>query len=433
MQIEMGKANAAGLVSTNSIRGGANRQVLERICETTTIFNAWSDEPWINSGAAVRVSLICFGNTKLKPVLNNAEVAAIYADLTAGNNEVTSDLTTAKSLVENAGASFQGSQKIGAFDISGDLAREWLTLPNPHGKPNSNVLKPSWNGLDVTRRPRDGWIIDFGVKMPEMEAAFYEVPFDYVVTHVKPERIKNNRAVRAKYWWRHGDPQPAMRSALKDLPRYIATSEVAKHRIFSWLNAAILPDKRLIIIARADDVIFGILNSHFHEIWALRTGASLGLTPCYRPSITFETFPFPMGLTPADTNGAIETLDSGAIIPTVAAEYRDHAIAIAEAAFQLNQLRENWLNPPEWIERQPEIVAGYPERIIAKPAFAAQLKQRTLTNLYNKRPAWLVNAHVKLDQAVAAAYGWENNAAELNEAEILQRLLALNLARGKAD
>ncbi|WP_304300545.1 hypothetical protein, partial [Chromatium okenii] len=99
--------------------------------------------------------------------------------------------------------------------------------------------------------------------------------------------------------------------------------------------------------------------------------------------------------------------------------------------FQLNQLRENWLNPPEWIERVPEVVAGYPDRIIAKPAFAAQLKQRTLTNLYNKKPAWLVNAHVKLDQAVAAAYGWENNAAELNEAEILQRLLALNLARGK--
>ncbi|WP_197710967.1 hypothetical protein [Chromatium okenii] len=95
-------------------------------------------------------------------------------------------------------------------------------------------------------------------------------------------------------------------------------------------------------------------------------------------------------------------------------------------------MRENWLNPPEWIERVPEVVAGYPDRIIAKPAFAAQLKQRTLTNLYNKKPAWLVNANVKLDQAVAAAYGWENDAAELNEAEILQRLLALNLARGNA-
>jgi hypothetical protein len=162
-------------------------------------------------------------------------------------------------------------------------------------------------------------------------------------------------------------------------------------------------------------------------------GTSLGATPRYTPSTTFETFPFPIGLTPANTGGAIETLNSGAIIPIVAAEYQSHAKAVAEAAFQLNQLRENWLNPPEWIERQPEIVAGYPERIIPKPEYAAQLKQRTLTNLYNERPAWLANAHLKLDCAVAAAYGWENNAAELNEAEILQRLLTLNLAREKAN
>ncbi|WP_197710971.1 class I SAM-dependent DNA methyltransferase [Chromatium okenii] len=59
-QIEMGKERCWFSIN-HSIRGGANRQVLERICATTTIFNAWSDEPWINSGAAVRVSLICFG------------------------------------------------------------------------------------------------------------------------------------------------------------------------------------------------------------------------------------------------------------------------------------------------------------------------------------------------------------------------------------
>ncbi|MBK1642157.1 hypothetical protein CKO12_09760 [Chromatium okenii] len=425
-QIETGKANAAGLVSTNSIRGGANRQVLERICKTTTIFNAWSDEPWINSGAAVRVSLICFGNTEVMPVLNGEKVAAIYADLTAGTIEATSDLTDANTLTENAGVAFQGSQKIGAFDIAGELARDWLLLPNPHNKPNSDVLKPSWNGLDVTRRQRDGWIIDFNVKMPEIDAAFYEAPFDYVVTNVKAERIKNPRLVRAKYWWRHGDPQPAMRTALKELPRYIATPHVSKHRIFVWMHQSILPDKMLIVITRADDTTFGVLHSRFHEIWALRMGTSLGATPRYTPTTTFETFPFPTGLTPADTGSGIETLDSGAVIPTVATAYRNHAVAIAEAALQLNQLRENWLNPPEWIERVPEVVAGYPDRIIAKPTYAVLLKQRTLTNLYNKNPAWLVNAHVKLDQAVAAAYGWSN---ELSETEVLQQLLACNKAR----
>ncbi|MBV5308111.1 DNA methyltransferase [Chromatium okenii] len=430
-QIELEKANAAGLVSTNSIRGGANRQVLERIYKTTTIFNAWSDEPWINSGAAVRVSLICFGNTKLKPVLNNAEVAAIYADLTAGSIEAGSDITTAKPLIENANACFMGASKKGAFDIAGNLARQWLPLPNPNGKSNAIVLRPLCNGIDLTRRDRDVWIIDFGIDISENDAAFYEMPFTYLTEKVKPIRENNNRESYRRYWWRHAEARPGMRGALKYLYRYIATPTMAKYRNFSWLNVTVLPDQQLIAISRADDTTFGILHSRFHKLWSLRMGTSLGPTPRYTPTTTFETFPFPIGLTPANTGGAIETLESGAIIPTVAAEYRDHAIAIAEAAFQLNQLRENWLNPPEWIERQPEIVADYPDRIIPKPEFAAQLKQRTLTNLYNKKPAWLVNAHVKLDQAVAAAYGWENNAAELNEAEILQRLLALNLARKK--
>ena len=159
-------------------------------------------------------------------------------------------------------------------------------------------------------------------------------------------------------------------------------------------------------------------------------GTSLGtIVRVIRQLTTFETFPFPIGLTPADTGGAIATLDSGAVIPTVAAQYQDHAKAIAEAAFKLNQLREEWLNPPDWIERQPEVVAGYPDRIIPKPEYAAQLKQRTLTNLYNQRPDWLATAHQQLDCAVAAAYGWEDDVTELNETEILQRLLALNLAR----
>ena len=57
---------------------------------------------------------------------------------------------------------------------------------------------------------------------------------------------------------------------------------------------------------------------------------------------------------------------------------------------------------------------------------AARLKKRTLTNLYNERPAWLDLAHKKLDAAVAAAYGWP---ADLTDEQILERLLALNLER----
>jgi hypothetical protein len=111
---------------------------------------------------------------------------------------------------------------------------------------------------------------------------------------------------------------------------------------------------------------------------------------------------------------------------------RNHAQAIASAAFNLNQLRENWLNPPEWVEwiiTPEEEKAGFPKRPTAKTGHEAELKKRTLTNLYNAKPAWLVNAHQTLDKAVATAYGWNDYTPEMTDTEILQRLLKLNLAR----
>ena len=110
-------------------------------------------------GARVEVSTICFARTANAPVerrLDGQRVANINSDLTAGLN-----LTRAKALAENRGASFLGIQKSGPFDIPGDLARQWIALPpNPNGRANRDVLKPYWNGDDVTGRPRDIWFID---------------------------------------------------------------------------------------------------------------------------------------------------------------------------------------------------------------------------------------------------------------------------------
>ena len=84
-------------------------------------------------------------------------------------------------------------------------------------------------------------------------------------------------------------------------------------------------------------------------------------------------------------------------------------------------MREAWLNPPDLVERVPEIVPGFPDRIVpVSRKAAAILKKRTLTNLYNERPAWLDNAHRELDAAVAAAYGWP---ADISEEDALARLL----------
>ena len=206
-----------------------------------------------------------------------------------------------------------------------------------------------------------------------------------------------------------------MRAAISLLHRFIVTPEVARHRIFAWLQRPILADSKLMVIAREDDCTFVIVHSRFHETWSLRKAGrhGAGNDPRYSPSATFDTFPFPSGLTPAETTDSTAMLDSGILLPGVPEYRRPVALAIAEAAHRLNSMRENWRNPPDWVDRVPEVVPGYPDRIIPKPEHAAELKKRTLTNLYNQRPTWLVNAHMALDAAVAAAYGWDDYTPEM--------------------
>lgn len=200
--VAQGRIARAGLVATNSIRGGRNRVVLDQIVEQNAIFNAWSDEPWVVDGAAVRVSLICFASKKagLSACLDGSDVSRINADLSAS----VADLTTAKKLLRNRHTAFLGGFKKGKFEISGDLAREWLCLPtNPNGRPNADVLKPWINGRDVTQRLAGKWVVDFGHEMSEMDAALYEAPFSHILEHVKPERDRNRRADLRQNWWRH--------------------------------------------------------------------------------------------------------------------------------------------------------------------------------------------------------------------------------------
>lgn len=392
-QIESGQAKRAGLLATQAIRGGLNRPVLERIKASGDIFFAYSDRPWVLDGAAVRVSMVGFDDgTESRKELDDTPVTSINPNLTGGI-----DITEASQLPENRNIAYKGEEKGGAFDIPGDVARMMLKAPvNPNGRPNSDVVRPWYNGLDVTRRPRDYWIIDFGVDMSEEQASLYELPFEYVKKHVKPQREKNRSPLARDKWWIHRRPAPPMREAIKGLSRYLVTLHVSKHRLFAWLNGDILPDHQLIVFARDDDYFFGVLHSKAHELWALRQGTQLESRPRYTPTTTFETFPLPWppGSEPVDDP-----------------RYQ----AIAEAARELNEKREAWLNPPN--------------------AEVATLKARTLTNLYNAMPTWLQHLHEKLDRAVFAAYGWDYDdlhdaeTGALDEEEILRRLLALNLER----
>jgi type II restriction/modification system DNA methylase subunit YeeA len=181
-----------------------------------------------------------------------------------------------------------------------------------------------------------------------------------------------------------------------------------------------VPDKNLVVIAREDDTSFGILSSRFHRVWIRAIGSPYGNHPTarrYNLTRTFETFPFPEHLTPN--------------LPAESYADNPHAQAVAVAARDLVEKRDLWLNPPDLVERVPEVVPGFPDRIVPRNArAAATLKSRTLTNLYNTRStpegAWLDNLHRALDEAVAAAYGWP---VDLSDDEVLGRLLELNLAR----
>jgi type II restriction/modification system DNA methylase subunit YeeA len=410
--IRAGRAASVGLVATNSIRGGANRKVLDEIVSQSRIFEAWSDEPWVIDGAAVRVSLVCFGENVGSTRLDGKLSSEINADLTAG----TTNLTRAHRLLENQGSAFMGDTKGGAFDIPGELARQWLLLPtNPNGRPNSDVLRPWRNGMDMTRRARDMWIIDFGWRMSESEASLFEAPFQYLKEYVLPERAKNRRDAYRLRWWRHVESRPGLWRALEGKDRVIVTPEVSRHRVFAWLSTRIIPDHKLQVIAKDDYTTFGILLSKWHHAWSLGVGSwhGVGNDPRYTISSSFETFPFPNDLTPN--------------IPARHYAAEPRAVAISKAAKRLDDLRNAWLDPPDLVRVEAEVVPGYPDRIVPKDTVAAAaLRERTLTNLYNQYPQWLFEAHRDLDAAVAAAYGW---ASDISEEDALAKLLELNLSR----
>jgi hypothetical protein len=330
---------------------------------------------------------------------------------------------------ENSGVSLIGIQKSGPLDVVGELARQWMAMPvNPNGQSNGSILKPYWNGDDLTGRTRDRWLIDFPLGLTEAQAALYQAPFEFLSNAVyDPDDPEDKRTLKefragardihaAERWWEPYWPRPEMRRRIESMERFIVTPETSEHRLFIWMRYPILPDKSLIIIGRSDDVTFGILQSHIHEVWSTRVGNRMGQgnQRRYNSSYVFDTFPFPERLTP-DIDP--DRFDADA-----------NAIAIGRAAKHLDDLREAWLNPPDIVIRTPEVAADLPMRVLPRDeASAAELRRRTLTDLYNEYPTWLQHAHHDLDVAVAAAYGWQ---WPLSDDEVLNRLFELNRERG---
>ncbi len=390
-QIAVGKSHRAGLLATQNIRGSFSRPALERIAESGSIFFAYSDEEWINEGAAVRISIVGQDDgSESKRILDGTAVSHINPDLTTGIPYVAS----AVELDENVNIAFQGNIRNGPFDLTHEQGQQMLAHPlNVNGRPNSDVVFSFVNAHDLAQRPRGAYIIDFGQDTDRRDAAQYEEPWEYARAHVQPYRETLESEHLKSRWWIHESWRPGMRAALSSLARYIATPITSKHRFYVWLESDVVPDATVVAIARDNDYIFGVLHSRIHEAWALAQAPRLGVgnDPRYTHTQCFNTFPFPWPMNACDSLSY--------------AELHQRA-AIAMTAKKLNDSREAWLNP-----------AG------VNPAI---LQDRTMTGLYNRRPAWLNDAHEALDQAVFAAYGWPT---DLSDDEILERLLDLNRDR----
>ncbi len=387
IQIAEGNAKRAGLLATQAIRGGRSRVVLQNIKDSGDIFFAESDRDWLLDGAAVHTSMVGFDDgSETTRVLDGENVDRIHSDLSSRK----ADLTKAQRLRENQGIAFQGVTPLGPFVISDGEAREMLTDANPSGTPNSDVIKPFITARDITERPREQWIVDFGPDAPVEYAQRFSLPFQHVETNVKPART--GTALDAeKPFWVFQRSRPAMRHAIQELDRFIVTPRVSKHRVFKWVCKPALPDTGVEVFATDDDYTIGVLQSRVHEVWSLSMGTQVRDRESgfrYTHTTCFETFPFPE--------------------PT-----EDQRDAIADIAKTLMWHRKNVLTPLE----------NTPDQMIRK---------MTLTNVYNNNHRWLRSDHEKLNQTVFDAYGWSEDPADLDDDTILERLLELNLSREPA-
>jgi len=416
-----------GLIATKSIGKGASNKPLAALLSNTDfqIFSAWQNEPWVVDGADVRVAIVCAMRGPRALSLNGASSGAINADLTSGL-----DMSKARALSANRGRAFQGVKLNGPFEISPVEARAMLSAPtNPNGLRNQRVIRRFLGNDDVTMRDCDTWVIDFTDFASLADASLFEQPFAHVEREVVVHRdslavAKTTETERLSSYWLMQRPRPKLRAAASQYNRVIAVPETSEHLLFRFLPRDAVFSGSLFVIAADDMTMFGLLSSRFHQAWARAQGNRLGAgnQSRYNATRTFQTFPFPKGLTP-DISAAAYSDDP-------------RAQAIATAAARLNELRESWLNPPDLVLREPEVVSGFPDRILPRDEKAAkELKKRTLTNLYNARPQWLANAHATLDEAVAEAFGWGDDwrAGLLTDDEILARLFRLNQQRAAAE
>lgn len=409
-KVRAGEARQFGFITTNSLRQTFNRRVLSPHLDAgLNLSYAIPDHPWVDSadGAAVRIAMTVGSLDpapgRLERVVEEREVGEdaaqvvlaetvglIHADLTTG-----ADVTGVQGLKANGNLSCPGVKLHGAgFIVSPAEAAE--LVPDPSHCP---VIKDYRNGKDLTDRPRGVQVIDLFGLSAEGARKSWPAVYQWVLERVKPERDQNNRATYRNNWWIFGEPRRDLRPMLEGLPRYIATTETSKHRMFQFLDASILPDNMLVCMALSDAFHLGVLSSRVHVAWSLAAGGTLEDRPRYNKTLCFDPFPFP------------------ACSP--------------EAMDKIRQLGERLdAHRKRQQEQHPGLTMTGMYNVLEALREGRALTAKEKTIHEEGLVSVLREIHDDLDRAVFAAYGWP---ATLSDEEILERLVALNAERAQEE
>ncbi len=446
------KLQRFGLVTTNSITQVFQRRTLERHVTgklPISIVTAIGDHPWTkvtSDSAAVRIAMTVAEAGKRDgkvlevisesgldtddPKITFGEVlGTINSDLTVGI-----DVTQAAALKASEGLCSPGVKLHGSGFIVTPAEAEHLGLGKRKGL--EKHIRLYRNGRDLTGSPRNVMVIDlFGLEALELRERFPEV-YQHVLQTVKPERDQNNRDSYKRLWWIFGEPRKDLRPALNGLSRYIATVETAKHRIFQFLDAEILPDNMIVCVATKDAGDLGILSSRFHVEWVLAQGGTLEDRPRYTKSHCFDPFPFPAATEAQRVEIAriAEALDKH----RKDAQLRHPEITLTQMYNVLEKVRAHGLPSPLAGEGVSRRLTGEGRDAASTPlsrGFAAPSPARgegfdlssDEKHIFDSALILILKElHDELDAAVAAAYGWP---VDLAEDEVLARLVALNKER----
>ncbi len=405
--VAKGKLQRFGLVTTNSITQKFNRGVTsEALTKGLRLAYAIPDHPWYDEGAAVRIAMTVAekttGTATLGRVVYEArtkaadldlvevderEVAEIHQDLSAGAN-----VTAAVALKANERLCYQGMNLVGeGFRLTATELASFGISPNALPP----VVKPYVVGKELVQRTQDRYVIDFFGLDPAVARKAYPGLWNHLARHVKPERAKNNRPLYKSKWWLFGEVRPGMRRSLGGLPRYVATGETAKHRVFQFLAGGVTPDHKVYAIASTDAFVLGVLSSRVHVTWALAAGGTLEDRPTWTNTTCFLKFPF----------------------PEPSSKQRACVRKLAEAIDTHRRTRQ---------KKHPYLTLTDAYNVLAKLRAGETLtaddeKVRDIALVDT-----LLHLHDELDAAVLDAYGWPK---DITDDDILTRLVALNAER----